>query len=741
MNDAAGRRRIEALRGYLRPSPEWDAWLEKSGELPPDFDALRSVPNLPEPLRFGGTEARSPRDWPATRERILEAFRRWVIGSYPETPGNVAAETLEEHAEPDGSRVREVLLTFGPERRARLHAQLALPPGPGPFPVFMTQRNHYGWGRVALARGYAAAIYDGCDGTDDTQAFKEHWPEHDWSMLCRRAWGGGRVLDWLHTLPEIDRRNACITGHSRNGKLSLIAGAIDARFTAVISSSSGIGGACPYRFANEAQFSEGIELITFNFKEWFHPRLRFFAGREDRLPVDANLLLALSAPRAVLVSTALNDPCESARANELAVDSAQAAWKLQGADAAEKLRLLYRWGEHEVHAEDLEAYLDWCDLHFGRAGASEAARIRGRFGETRFYPYRYEAWRARGDEDTAPEPQELARPPASIQAWEAGREERRARIEWLLGEAPPSAARKHGPYGREAEYASVLLHRPGLGAPPTLVREAFSFGEYVSGHLYAPRVALERARAGGPKLPLAVWLQPESVASGYSAAYTRGERLPAPLARAGFAVLAFDAIGNGGRIQEGARFYERYPRWSLLGKQVHDARRAVDAARELEGVDPERIFLVGFGLGGMAALLAGALDQRVAGVASACGFSPFRAERPAAPSGGLARYALWDAGGLLPRLGRFAGEPSRVPIDFDEILALLAPRPLLCVTPRFDREADFEAVQCALDRAAGIYALYGAGPKLWRHAPDDHRRYGPELQAPLHAALRRAAGR
>ena len=174
---------------------------------------------------------------------------------------------------------------LGPRRAATLRLELALPAGPGPFPIFVTQRNHTGWARVALARGYAAVAYNGCDAADDTQAFKDVWPDHDWSMLCRRAWGAGRVLDWLHTVKEVDAERACITGHSRNGKLSLICGAIDERFGVVISSSSGVGGASPYRFANEAQFSEGIEIITFSFPEWLHPRLRFFAGREDRLPI------------------------------------------------------------------------------------------------------------------------------------------------------------------------------------------------------------------------------------------------------------------------------------------------------------------------------------------------------------------------------------------------------------------------------------------------------------------------
>jgi hypothetical protein len=33
-------------------------------------------------------------------------------------------------------------LTFGPENRATLTMELMIPPGEGPFPVFLTQWNH-----------------------------------------------------------------------------------------------------------------------------------------------------------------------------------------------------------------------------------------------------------------------------------------------------------------------------------------------------------------------------------------------------------------------------------------------------------------------------------------------------------------------------------------------------------------------------------------------------------------------
>ncbi len=91
-------------------------------------------------------------------------------------------------------------------------------------------------------------------------------------------------------------RHVGTTGHSRDGKQALIQAGLDDRIAAVIVSSSGVGGSLPYRLAGERGMAEGIETTTRAFPTWFHPRLRFFSGREDRLPVDGNLLAALVAP-------------------------------------------------------------------------------------------------------------------------------------------------------------------------------------------------------------------------------------------------------------------------------------------------------------------------------------------------------------------------------------------------------------------------------------------------------------
>jgi hypothetical protein len=52
--DSMQKRRgeLERLRRILPPSEQWEKWLDQTGELPPDFDAMASIPDLPDPLRF-----------------------------------------------------------------------------------------------------------------------------------------------------------------------------------------------------------------------------------------------------------------------------------------------------------------------------------------------------------------------------------------------------------------------------------------------------------------------------------------------------------------------------------------------------------------------------------------------------------------------------------------------------------------------------------------------------------------
>lgn len=716
---------LDELRRLLPESKPWEKWLETSGELPPDFDAFPSQPLLPDPLvvKADGADLRvdSAEAWMQHRQYWLDMMEHWFLGTVPPSPDHVDAEVLSEAREVGCTR-REVELRFGPENKAHLYCELVIPDVPGPFPVFMTQDNHLGWARIALRRGYLTCVYAGADTRDDTDSFLEAYPGYDWSRITRRAWAAGRCIDYLLSVPQADAARIAITGHSRNGKLSLMAGALDPRIAVVISSSSGAGGSMPTRYCSEQQFGEGIEMITRSFPEWFHPRWRFFTGREDRLPFDMHTLIALSAPRPCLLSVALNDSVESVYAGELAYLAVQPVYDLFG--ARDKLRILYRPMGHETWPTVIERYLDWCDTQFGRGAYA--------FPERLIYPHGWDAWCAANGRDLRPEDtparalEDALRladgtQVASAEAWPRRREEVRAAVQAMLGETPPGAANVSCGYGKEPRSVEVLLDREAPAA--RLQKEDVVFGEYLNGDIYVPReVDLEKDKAA---IPAILWLHPVAPPSGYGMGYKRGDEPHVVFARAGFAVFCYDQLGHGRRIEDVEEFYTHHPHWSLMGKMVRDAQAALDKLLNRPYVDPDKVYVVGYGLGAMVGLHLCALDDRPSGLLALSAPAPFRLDTGAESRGGIWRWSHRDM--LMPNLGFYIGHEDRIPYDIPDLVACCAPRAVGIIAPRLDWEAPPAMMERMAEAAQPAYGLLGASDKLTLTVPDDYNHLGPEM--------------
>jgi dienelactone hydrolase len=179
-------------------------------------------------------------------------------------------------------------------------------------------------------------------------------------------------------------------------------------------------------------------------------------------------------------------------------------------------------------------------------------------------------------------------------------------------------------------------------------------------------------------------------------------------------------------MNETAVFYDRYPHWSQMGRMVEDARAAIDALEKDPLVDPQRISVFGYSLGGTVGLYTAALDARVKGVVSIAGFTPMRTDIAARGTGGVARYS--HERGLIPRLGFFAGHEAQIPYDFDDLIATIAPRPVLVVEPKWDRDASPPDVRSAVEQARKVYTLYGAQAKIEIEEPWDYNRLPDRMQ-------------
>jgi dienelactone hydrolase len=729
---------LQWMQRLLPDVPEWTAWQQKTGELPPDFDQLPRSNLLPDPLRFfdGRPVKNTPADWEARRNEIKQLFEKYVTGTFPGKPTIVRVVLLSETKE-KGYLVRNVRIEFGPQEKGTVRVRLVIPDGaPGEkFPV-MISPSLQGWSSALIRRGYISAGYAGNDFMDDAAPLKDLYPDHDFATLPRRAWLAGIVTDYLATLPQVDMERIAINGYSRDGKMALIAAAFDERITAVIAGSTGVGGVVPWRFAGERGGGEGIESTTRMFPSWFVPRLRYFSGREDYLPVDANLFLALIAPRAALLEWGYNDQVANGWAMEQAYRSAQKVYERLG--QPDRMGMLSVPGFHG--SNDLEACIDWLDRQFGRSSKPWVNRF--------IFPWNFDQWlSSSGEKVTLPgsSGQNPSAPLAESKAdWDKKAAGLRTSVGWMLGETPPLLAvspddmpvrRRLAPMYGPTEIAKGHIGNPGQLAPdvPAWVIAAggqsygwpapekdgvdsrrIRFGG-VTGDLYYPAGTPE-----GKKLPAVIWLHGFHYPLGYMWVYRSDLHPVLALVKAGYAVLAYDQTGFGTRWNEAEHFYDRFPHWSRMGKMIEDLHAAVDVLQKDSLVDAGHISVYGFTMGGTLGLYAAALDERISGVVAICGFTPMRTDTPDKVMSGMTRYS--HLYGLIPRLGLFAGKESQLPYDFDDLIALIAPRPVLIVQPQKDRDADPEEVRAAVSRAQKIYTFSGAEKKLELQEPDDYGR-------------------
>lgn len=721
------RFRANTRRVSVRDST-WDDWLRRTGELPPDFSQMPSIPMLPDPLssHVDGSAITSEAQWQEQRGWIKEQYQQWISGHAPPAPGNVVAEIISDSYEDNGTRVQLVKLKFGPQHQATMTVELMVPEGDGPFPVFMTQWTHRGWAQLAVKRGYIGCVYAAADAKDDSDHYQFLYPDYDFSGLMRRAWGASRVVDYLLTRTDVNTQQIAISGHSRNGKQSLWAAAFDERIAAVLSSSSSTGGDMPWRYSDPQFASETLDYVTALNGHWFHPRLRFFAGREDKLPVDQNSLAALVAPRALLFHYSIVERGLNSWSNEQNYYSAKTVYDFLG--VPDRIGVHTRYGEHAVAARDVEATIDFLDIQFGRMDLNWTNRL--------YYEYDYEEWeqQQQNEKQVAADigSVKLKEAYGDIAALEVDRHDILDKLNWLLGEEPSGvrAFQVTAENSPRYDWIESAVPRPEVtGAKAIYLGPYTAIGDYIAGVLYCPQdESGDLALPADGKFPVVIYSHQYAHSTGFSKGYNKeGRRGTAELFREfvaqGFAVLAIDMYGFGTRIEEAANFYKRYPGWSRMGKMVRDVRSCIDAVEDLDYLDESHVFLLGNTIGGSVSLLTAALDDRVAGVATVAAFSPWRTSNSRYES--LKTYSHLH--GFIPKLGFFADQPTSVPVDFGEIVAAAAPKPMLIIAPSLDRHTDIHALQEMMEPVRHVYGLHGKEHSLILKFPAETNRMTNEM--------------
>jgi hypothetical protein len=229
-----------------------------------------------------------------------------------------------------------------------------------------------------LAQGFALVTFSPAEAAPDSAptlaashaAFRRAGllGQEEAGVIALWAWAYLRVYDALQVDARFAGAPTALWGHSRHGKAALLAGAVDERPAAVVANQSGTFGAS----LTSGKQGETVRAITQRFPHWFSTQAREQARKAE---LDQHLLLALIAPRPLLLGNARLDKWSDAGAAFRAAQGASPVYELLGAtglaqqtmrdfDAHGDIGFFLRPGGHGVRPSDWRYTLEFLNAKF-----------------------------------------------------------------------------------------------------------------------------------------------------------------------------------------------------------------------------------------------------------------------------------------------------------------------------------------------------------------------------------------
>lgn len=396
--------------------------------IPVNYDeSLTGTYTLPDPLIMAnGKKVKNTRIWEQhQRPALIRLFEEEEYGKMPDAPENLSFNVFDQGTPVfSGKAIRKQITVYLTKDTSdhKMEILIYLPADArGPVPLFLNigfsanssitddpgVKQSYIWGKNAvkvpapkagqfgrvnidpfISQGIAYGnIYYGDIEPDFGNGVKlgirgaylkpgQKQPEADeWGAISAWAWGLSRAMDYFETDKQIDPKKVALFGVSRLGKTVLWAGVHDQRFGMVIASCSGEGGAALSRRDYGETIRHMVDSTRYDYQ--FCTNRQKYADDPSKSPVEANMLVALMAPRPLLLQTGDTDKWSDPKGEFLAAAAAGPVYRLfgkkdLGTDVMPEagrpilgdLSYYMHSGGHGAMPADYPVFIDFMKMHF-----------------------------------------------------------------------------------------------------------------------------------------------------------------------------------------------------------------------------------------------------------------------------------------------------------------------------------------------------------------------------------------